>query len=131
MSLQLSYSPSDDAVMLDSGKKRFWASDLESDPCVFVETLESAHEPIALEVLFVSKYLPLEANPRYCVETDTLTFGDKVNTATLIKQNDDLTAYWGPDPRAPDDWASLAISLRNVSLHLAPVIEDLKSRGLI
>jgi hypothetical protein len=85
------------------------------------------YKPVALEFMFVSGLMPLEANGRgrYFPETDTLVIGEGQGTATLVEENDDLTAYWCPDDvpgRGPDDLNLIAVALRNASKHLALVI---------
>ena len=70
----------------------------------------------------VSSHLPLESNEKYCAETDTLTIGDELETATLIAENGDLVLYWRPDRNYPDELTAIAIDIRNASRHLAPAV---------
>ena len=128
MSLKVKYSPMEegfDAIVLDSGKERDpGAIDLEYNPHVVIDLpLDDGKEPVALEVLWISAYLPLETNKDYCSETDTLTIGDEVEAATLIAENGDLVLYWRPDENYPDELIAIAIDIRNASRHLAPAIE--------
>ena len=127
MSLRARYSPMEDgfdAIVLDSDKERdIEAIDLEYNPHVVIDLPpDDGKEPVAVEVLWISAYLPLEANEDYCAETDTLTIGDEAQTATLIAENGDLVLYWRPDENYPGELTAIAIDIRNASKHLAPVI---------
>ena len=127
MSLRARYSPMEDgfdAIVLDSDKERdIEAIDLEYNPHVVIDLPpDDGKEPVAVEVLWISAYLPLEANEDYCAETDTLTIGDEAQTATLIAENGDLVLYWRPDENYPGELTAIAIDIRNASKHLASVI---------
>lgn len=127
MSLKVKYSPMEDgfdAIVLDSGKGRdSGAIDLESNPHVIIDLPpDDCREPVSLEVLWISDYLPLETNEGYCAETDTLTIGEELETATQVAENGDLVLYWRPDQSYPDELIAIAIAIRNASEHLAPAI---------
>ena len=127
MPLRVKYSPMEDgfdAIVLDSGNDRDAGSiDLECNPHVVIDLPPNdGKEPVALEVLWISAYLPLEANEGYCAETDTLTIGEELETATLVAENGDLSLYWRPDRNYPDELTAIAINIRNASKHLAPAI---------
>ena len=127
MSLRVKYSPMEDgfdAIVLDSGKERdIGAIDLEYNPHVVIDlSPDNDKEPVALEVLWISEYLPLETNEDYCAETDTLTFGDESEAATVIAENGDLVLYWRPGQDYPDELTAVAIDIRNASRNLAPAI---------
>ena len=123
MSLQLFYTPEDDAIFLSSAIHSDFGVDLPNDCNVVVRHPEDEYDPVELEVLGISTYLPLETNGGYCAETDTLTFGVGKAAATLIAENDDLIAYWQADPGSPDELELMAVDLRNASRHLSSVIE--------
>ena len=92
---------------------------------VVIDLLDwKSHVPVGLEVIGVSAWLPL-GKRGYCKETDTLTFGGNVETATVIAENGDLIAYWSPDQFDPDHLLPIAVDLRNASKNLAPVIEEM------
>ena len=123
----MKYSPMEDgfdAIVLDSGKDRDTASiDLEYTPHVVIDLPpDDGKEPVSLEVLWISEYLPLETNEDYCSETDTLTIGDESESATLIAESGDLVLYWRPDQDYPDELTAIAIDIRNASKNLAPAI---------
>ena len=127
MSLRARYSPMEDgfdAIVLDSDKERdIEAIDLEYNPHVVIDLPpDDGKEPVAVEVLWISEYLPLETSEDYCAETDTLTIGDEPETATLIAENGDLVLYWRPDRHYPDELTAIAIDIRNASKHLASAI---------
>lgn len=127
MSLKVKYSPMEegfDAIVLDTGERRdTGAIDLEYDPYVVIDLPpDDGKKPVSVEVLWVSSHLPLETNEKYCVETDTLTIGDELETATLIAENGDLILYWRPDDYYPDELTAIAIDIRNASKHLAPAM---------
>ena len=129
MSLTVKYSPMEDgfdAIVLDSGKEGDTdggAIDLECNPHVIIDLPpDDGRKPVSLEVLWISAYLPLEANEDYCTKTDTLTIGEKSETATLIAENGDLVLYWRPDRNYPDELTAIAVDIRNASEHLAPAI---------
>ena len=123
MSLELFYTPEDDAVFLSSQVRSHFGADLPDDCGVIVRHLEDAYDPVELEVLGISAYLPLETNDGYCAETDTLTFGRALTDANVVIERDDLIAYWLPDGYSSNELALTAVALRNASKHLAPVID--------
>ena len=128
MSLKVGYSKEGDFIYLDTPERGEGTYVLENDCWTAVDVPASGgYRPVALEFMFASRLLPLEANDsgRYCPETDTLVCGEGQDTATLVEENDDLTAYWRPDDapgRGPDDLDLIAVALRNASKHLAPLI---------
>ena len=82
---------------------------------------DESHCAVELEVIGISAWLPL-GKRGYCEETDTLTIGRGVETATIVAESGDLVAYWAPDEYDPADLVPIAVDLRNASKHLAPVI---------
>ena len=84
---------------------------------------------VELEVIGISAWLPL-GKRGYCAETDTLTIGCGVETATVVAENGDLVAYWAPDEYDPDDLSPIAVDLRNASKHLAPVMAAMSQQAL-
>ena len=129
ISLKQGYDAEIDAVYLWSGKKSFESTDIEGSPFVAIDLPEDGHEPMALEVIGISRRLPLEQNEAYCVETDTLTFGTMPKKADLVVENNDLVAYWRFDGPDSDDYTAVAVDLRNATKHLAPVIAAFEKRA--
>lgn len=122
MNLKVHYDPECDAIGLHYNQPSGATYELEKVGMVMIDLPdESSYEAIALEVIGISAWLPL-GKRAYCRETDTLTFGDGVKTATVVAENSDLVAYWGPDEYDPDDLTPIAVDLRNASKHLAPVM---------
>ena len=120
MNLQVNYDPEVDAMFLISGKGGTVTVDLESTTFVIIDLTDRvSYEPANLELLSVSGHLPLEENKRYTKETDTLTFGEDAETATLITENGDLVAYWRPNEYDPKRLWAIAVDLRNASKYLS------------
>ena len=128
MNLEMEYYQDVDAMVLTdtmvstSEKRPTRTVDLESTTFVMIDFVdEISYEPVNLELLSVSGHLPLEQNEKYRKETDTLTFGEGVDTATLITENGDLVAYWRPSPTDynPERLCAIAVDLRNASKYLS------------
>ena len=120
MSLEVKYDPESDAVLLMSGKRITATVDLESTAFVMIDLADRvSYEPVTLDLLNVSGHLPLDENERYHKETDTLTFGEDAETATLITENGDLVAYWRPNEYDPKRLWAIAVDLRNASKYLS------------
>ena len=126
MNLKVGYSKEGDFIYFDTPERGEGTYDVEGDCWTAIDVPASGgYRPVALEFMFVSRPLPLETNDGYSPETDTLVIGEGQDTATLVEENDDLTAYWCPDDGpgcGPDDLNLIAVALRNASKHLAPVI---------
>ncbi len=125
MSLRIRYSREDDIVFLSTSERGEGSYDVEGDCWTAIDVpVGGGYKPVALEIMFVSKLMPLETNGGYCPQTDTLVIGGSEEVATLVEENGDLAAYWCADD-APDDLSLVAVSLRNASKHLAPVMAQL------
>ena len=125
MSLRVKYSQEDDIVLLTTSEKSEGGCDVEGHYWTVIDLpFGGGYKPVALEIMFASDLMPLEKNAGYCSETDTLVIGEENGAATLVEKNGDLAAYWRPDDD-PDDLSLVAVSLRNPSKYLAPVIASL------
>ena len=123
MNLIAHYDPEIDAISLHYGQPTRGGYEVAENWSIILHVLEDKSRGAAeLEVIGVSAWLPL-GKRSYCRETDTLTFGGNVEAATVIAENGDLVAYWGPDQYDPDYLVPIAVDLRNASKHLAPVLE--------
>ena len=123
MNLKVHYDPECDAIGLHCNQPSGATYELATVGMVMIDLPdEDSYEAIALEVFAISAWLPL-GKRGYCEETDTLTIGRGVETATVVAENGDLVAYWAPDEYDPADLVPIAVDLRNASTHLAPVIE--------
>lgn len=123
MNLIAHYDPEIDAISLHYGQSTCGGYEVAENWSIILHVPEDESRGAAeLEVIGVSAWLPL-GKRGYCEETDTLTFGGNVETATVIAENGDLIAYWSPDQYDPDYLLPIAVDLRNASKHLAPVLE--------
>ncbi|MDE2787207.1 MAG: hypothetical protein OXL37_11140 [Chloroflexota bacterium] len=123
MNLIAHYDPEIDAISLHYSQPTCGGYEVAENWSIILHVPEKESRCAAgLEVIGVSAWLPL-GKRGYCKETDTLTFGGNVETATVIAENGDLIAYWSPDQYDPDYLLPIAVDLRNASKHLAPVLE--------
>ena len=130
MGLRVKYSPEDDIVLLTTSERGEGSCDVEDHYwTTVILPFGGGYKPVALDIMFVRDLMPLETNVGYCSETDTLVIGEGKDTATLVEENDDLTAFWCPD-EYPDDLKLVAVSLRQASKHLAPVLANLSEETL-
>ncbi len=124
MSLRVGYTAVDDCIYISTSQGSSDSSVLVSDSGIIIDTHpDSEYKPTALEVLYISSYLPLETNAGYCPDTDTLVIGEDKDTATLVEENGDLVAYWAP-VYFSKHLSLVAAGLRNASKHLAPAIAN-------
>lgn len=122
MNLKVHYDPDCDAIGANYSQPSGGTYELATVGMVMVDVPdEDSYEAIGLEVFAISSWLPL-GKRGYCEETDTLTIGRGVETATVVAENGDLVAYWAPDEYDPADLVPIAVDLRNASKHLACVI---------
>lgn len=127
MKLRVHYDSECDAIGLYSSQPSTVSSELETAPGVVVDLAnddELSCQAVGLDILGMKAYLPL-GKLGYCEDTDTLTFGSELETATEIVENEDLIAYWRPDGEDFNGFmVPIALELRNASRHLAPVIAN-------
>lgn len=127
MSLIAHYDPEIDAISLHHNQPTCGGYEVAANWSIIVHVPnEESREAAALEVIGIGAWLPL-GKRGYCPETDTLTFGHSLKTATVIAENGDLVAYWRPDHYDPSYLTPIAVDLRNASKHLAPVIEAMSA----
>ncbi len=123
MKLKVHYDPDCDAIGANYGQPSGATREVEGLGWVMIDLPdEKSHEPIALEVIGISAWLPL-GKRGYRDETDTLTFGNGAENAAVIGKNGDLITYWRRDSSAPGGLTVFAVDLRNASKNLAPAIE--------
>ena len=122
MKLKVHYDPDCDAIGANYGRPSGATREVEGLGWVMIDLPdEKSHEPIALEVIGISAWLPL-GKRGYCDETDTLTFGNGAENAAVIGRNGDLITYWRRDSSAAGGLTVFAVDLRNASKNLALVI---------
>ena len=125
MKLRLSYDLNDRIFSLSSADRSGDCATVLSEPGVVVDFPEPhGMKPVGLEVFGFSPSLPL-GREGYSVETDTLCYGD-MTSATVVEENKDLVAYFGPIWDVPDYLYLLGVELRNATKHLAPLIPQLE-----
>ena len=116
------YFAEDDGVMLIAKDDYGDGGSLRDDFGVILEYSGEGSEDIArLDILRVSRFLPLCAEKGYDAATDTLTLGDKPAADYRIVDNGDFVSYlqWFDDG---SEWDIVAVDLRQASVHLAKVI---------
>ncbi len=126
MKLKVSYDQEFGIFWIRSDQRSGMSTSLITDVNLVIDMpSEQSCQVVGLEVHGIEAYLPL-GKLSYCTETDTLTFGSEVETATVAEENGDFVGYWRPDEDYPDDaMEAVAVDLRNASKHLAPVIAAL------
>ena len=123
MNLIAHYDPEIDAIGLHFNQPTCGGFEVADNWSIILHVPEDESRcAAALEVIGISSWLPL-GKRAYSKETDTLTFGNGTETATVIAENGDLIAYWRPDNYDPSYLTAIAVDLRNASKNLAPVIE--------
>lgn len=122
MKLRAHYDPNIDAISWYYDQPSWGGYEVAQNWSIILHVPDDeSHCAVELEVIGISMWLPL-GKRGYCEETDTLTIGRGVETATVVAENGDLVAYWAPDEYDPADLVPIAVDLRNASKHLAPVI---------
>ena len=76
-----------------------------------------------IDILDVSRFLPLSAERGYDADTDTLTLGFKPDSDFRVVDNGEFVSYlqWFDDG---SEWDVVALDLRHASKHLAQPIAD-------
>ena len=121
MRLRIYFDLNDQIFSLHSIPRSQDSAEVLSAPGVVVDfPSEDSNKPVGMGVLGFAAILPL-GKKDYSAATDTQSFGDKEH-ATLVVENEDLIAYFGPETDDPDDLYLFAVDLRNASKHLAPLI---------
>ncbi len=122
--MRVRYYPDDDGVALVAANKGGDGATVRDDFGVILEFAGEGSEDITrMDVLRVSRFLPLSAERGYDAETDTLTLGFKPNSDERYRvvDNGDFVSYrqWFDDG---SEWDVVAVDLRQASVHLAKVI---------
>ena len=118
------YEETDSVALVSPGKYQRGSGDALRDYFnIFVAYASpESNDVVDLDIFGVSNYLPLRAERGYDSATDTLTLGDKPNTAgRRVVDSGDFVSHW----QWSDDegqWDIVAVDLRQASRHLAPVI---------
>ncbi len=124
-----SYDPECDAIAFSTGDPHDEGDEIHLHNHYVVDYDSATYKPSSFEVILsASWYLALTPEHGYDAETDTVTFGDRLDLAELVVANGDLVVHWGyaPDDDSPEFYTPMAVQLRNASKHLAPAIAKLK-----
>ena len=111
-----------DGIMLIASDQYGNGGTLRDDFGVIISYADVDGEDVAqVDILRVSRFLPLCAERGYDDATDTLTLGDKPAVNCRVVGNGDFVSYrqWFDDG---SQWDLVALDLRQASRHLAPPI---------
>ena len=125
--MQVKYYAEDDALILTAAHGGLSGAALRDDFRVIFTFEDVGVDTVTrLRVLYVSDFLPLDAERGYDADTDTLTLGDKpdANADYRVVDNGDFVSYrqWFDDGSG---WDIVAVDLRQASIHLAPALAAL------
>ena len=89
---------------------------------------EGSEDVSQIDILDVSRFLPLCVERGYDAATDTLTLGFKPNSDFRVVDNGEFVSYrqWFDDG---SEWDVVALDLRHASKHLAQPIAALPTAG--
>ena len=122
--MQAKYYAEDDVLILTASRGGCSGAALRDDfRVIFVFEGKGSENIARLRVLYVSDFLPLDAERGYDADTDTLTLGDKPDADAdyRVVDNGDFVSYrqWFDDGSG---WEIVAVDLRQASKHLAPAL---------
>ncbi len=121
--MRVRYFPEDDIVELFVARTKGGSGAALRDYFGVILTFaeEGSEDVTCLDILGVSRFLPLCAEKGYDAATDTLTLGDKPDAGYRMVDNGDFVSYlqWFGDG---SEWDNVAVDLRRASVHLAQVI---------
>ena len=89
---------------------------------------EGSEDVSQIDILDVSRFLPLSVEMGYDAGADTLTLGFKPNSDFRVVDNGEFVSYrqWFDDG---SEWDVVALDLRHASTHLAQAIAALPTAG--
>ena len=122
--MQVKYYAEDDVLIMTASRGGCSGGALRDDfRVIFVFESVGSENIARLRVLYVSDFLPLDAERGYDADTDTLTLGDKPDAEAdyRVVDNGDFVSYrqWFDDGSG---WDIVAVDLRQASKYLAPVL---------
>lgn len=123
--MQVKYYAEDDALIMIVNRRGRSGGTLRDDFRVILDFEDKGIENVTrIDILDVSRFLPLNAERGYDADTDTLTLGDKPTADYRVVDNGDFVSYrqWFDDG---SEWDVVALDLRRASIHLAPVLSAL------
>ena len=117
------YYPKEDTVdIIVAHSKGGGGSTLRDDFGVILTFADKDSEDITqVDILRVSRFMPLGLERGYDAETDTLTLGQKPDADYRVVDNGDFVSYlqWFDDG---SEWDVVALDLRHTTRYLAKVI---------
>ena len=124
--MRVRYYAEEDVLLLIASPKGGGGGTLRDDFRVIfaIDGEDEGDENITrVDILDVSRFLPLRAERGYDADTDTLTLGDKPERGAdyRVVDNGDFVSYrqWFDDG---SEWDVVAVDLRRASVHLAPAL---------
>ena len=120
--MQTRYYADDDAVTITDRQKHGDGGSLRDDfGVVLTYETEGSEDVTQIDILRVSRFLPLSPARGYDAQTDTLTLGDKPTADFRVVDNGDFVSYrqWFDDG---SEWDVVALDIRQASVHLEPAI---------
>lgn len=115
----------DDALIIIANSRGRSGGTVRDDFRVILDFVDEGSEDVTrIDILDVSRFLPLCAERGYDAETDTLTLGNKPDADYREVDNGDFVSYrlWFDDG---SEWDVVAVDLRRASVHLAPALAAL------
>lgn len=123
--MRVKYYAEDDALIIIVNQRGLSGGTLRDDFRVILDFADESNEDVTrIDILGVSRFLPLSAERGYNADTDTLTLGDKPDAEYRVVDNGDFISYrqWFDDG---SEWDVVAVDLRQASVHLAQAIAAL------
>ena len=123
--MRVRYYAEDDALIIIANPLGLSGGTLRDDFRVILDFADESSEDVTrIDILDVSRFLPLRAERGYDADTDTLTLGDKPDADYRVADNGDFVSYrqWFDDG---SQWDVVALDLRQASQYLAPAIATL------
>ncbi len=122
--MEVKYYPEDDVLLIIKSRRGRSGGTLRDDFGVIFTLEDVGNENVTrVAVHDATRFLPLDAEPGYDADTDTLTLGDKPEPDAdyRVVDNGDFVSYrqWFDDG---SEWDVVALDLRRASVHLAPAI---------
>ena len=122
--MKVKYYAEDDALLIIANEQGRSGGTVRDDFRVILDFVDEGSEDVTrIDILDVSRFLPLDAERGYDADTDTLTLGDKPEPDADFRlvDNGDFVSYrqWFDDG---SEWDVVAVDLRRASVHLAPAL---------
>lgn len=123
--VKVKYYAEEDALIIIMNRRGRSGGTLRDDFGVILDFEDEGSQNVTrIDILDVSRFLPLRTERGYDADTDTLTLGDKPTADYRVVDNGDFVSYrqWFDDG---SEWDVVAVDLRRASVHLAPVLAAL------